>query len=228
MVRLMVEKTFTAQTFSGANLSCRRGGRLVFAGLHFAVPPGGALILRGHNGSGKTTLLRLMAGLTPSSAGHLAWDGQAIDDPDAHAARLRFVTHLDAVKPALTVAENLSFWMSLWAGKTNESALQKSLQAFDLKRFETFPARLLSAGQRHRLALSRLLVAPAPLWLLDEPGNALDDASLAALARAIADHRASGGQVVIASHGSAFVDDGMTLDVGAFTPTTAAHWSEEE
>ena len=227
MVRLMSGKTFSAQTFSGAGLDCRRGGRLVFAGLNFAVPAGGALILRGHNGRGKTTLLGVMAGLTPASCGHLAWDGTAIDDPDAHAARLRFVTHLDAVKPALTVAENLSFWMSLWAGKIDFSVLQKSMQVFDLKRFESFPARLLSAGQRHRLALSRLLVAPAPLWLLDEPGNALDDASLKALARAIAEHRAQGGQVVIASHGAAFVEVGITLDVGAFAPTSAAHWGEE-
>jgi len=227
MVRLMSGKAFTAQTFSGVNLDCRRGGRLVFTGLNFAVPPGGALILRGHNGSGKTTLLRVMAGLTPAAGGHLAWDGTVLDDPDAHAARLRFVTHLDAVKPALTVAENLCFWMSLWAGKVSEPVLQKSMQAFDLKRFESFPARLLSAGQRHRLALSRLLVAPAPLWLLDEPGNALDDASLGALARAIADHRAQGGQVVVASHGAAYVDNGITLDVAAFAAKSAAHWSEE-
>jgi heme exporter protein A len=227
MVRVMSVKTFTAGTFFGAGLDCRRGGRLVFQGLNFTVPPGGALILRGHNGSGKTTLLRVMAGLTPAAGGHLAWNGAAIDDPDAHAARLRFVTHLDAVKPALTVAENLSFWMSLWAGETAEAGIRAALQALDLKRFESFPARLLSAGQRHRLALSRLLVAPAPLWLLDEPGNALDDASLTALARAIADHRARGGQVVVASHGAAFVDDGITLDVGAFAAKTASHWSED-
>jgi len=227
MVRPMTGETFKVESFSGVNLDCRRGGRLVFTALNFSVSGGGALILRGHNGSGKTTLLRLMAGLTPAGAGHLAWDGAAIDDADAHAARLRFVTHLDAVKPALTVAENLSFWMALWAGKVSETALQNSMQAFDLKRFDSFPARLLSAGQRHRLALARLLVAPVPLWLLDEPGNALDEASLKALARAIADHRARGGMVVIASHGAAFVEDGVTLDVGAFTPHTAAHWSEE-
>lgn len=219
---------FTTGIFSGEGLACRRGGRLVFAGLHFKVAPGDALVLRGANGSGKTTLLRLMSGLTRPVAGHLAWNEAAIDDRDAHAARLRFVTHLDAVKPALTVTENLAFWMSLWAGKIESAGIAKAMEALDLQRLSAFPARLLSAGQRHRLALARLMVAPAPLWLLDEPGNALDDASLTALAKMIADHRAQGGLVVIASHGSAFVDGGTTLDVGAFLPQTATHWSEEE
>ncbi len=200
----------------------------MFANLGFSVTPGGALILRGANGSGKTTLLRLMAGLTAPAAGHLAWNGVAVDDQDAHARQLRFVTHLDAVKPALTVTENLAFWMALWAGDVQDRILVKAMEALDLQRLSSFPARLLSAGQRHRLALARLVVAPAPLWLLDEPGNALDDASLAALAAMIAAHRAHGGMVVVASHGSAFVDGGTTLDVGAFTPTTATHWSEEE
>jgi heme exporter protein A len=220
MVRRM-SGVFQIGTFSGTGLACRRGGRLVFAGLAFSVAPGGALVLRGHNGSGKTTLLRLMSGLTRATA------GATIDDPDAHAARLRFVTHLDAVKPALTVAENLAFWMSLWAGSVSAGGIASAMQALGLQHLSAFPARLLSAGQRHRLALARLLVAPAPVWLLDEPGNALDDASLNALAAMIAKHRADGGMVVIASHGSAFVDGGTTLDVGAFTPTTALHWSEE-
>ncbi len=218
---------FPTGSFSGAGLACRRGGRLVFAGLDFNLAPGGALILRGSNGSGKTTLLRLMAGLTAASAGHLAWDGKAIDDPDAHAARLRFISHLDAIKPALTVAENLAFWMSLWRGEISDAPIAEALNAFDLQRLAGFPARLLSAGQRHRLALARLVAAPAPLWLLDEPGNALDESSLAALARTIAAHRARGGAVVVASHGAAFVDGGTTVDLGAFAPTDAAHWSEQ-
>lgn len=220
--------TYTTGSFSGDGLACRRGGRLVFAGLTFKVEPGGALVLRGPNGSGKTTLLRLMAGLTQPAAGHLAWNSAAVEDFDAHAARLRFVTHLDAVKPALTVTENLAFWMALWCGKVEDGGLVKAMEALDLQRLAAFPARLLSAGQRHRLALARLMVAPAPLWLLDEPGNALDDSSLSALAAMIAGHRARGGMVIVASHGSAFVEGGTTLDVGAFTPTTAVHWSEED
>jgi heme exporter protein A len=91
-------------TFEGHGLGCVRGGRLVFAGLSFAVPPGGALVLAGPNGSGKSSLLRLMAGLTPAAAGRLCWGGEAVaDDPSAHRRRLHYVGHLDAIKPALTV-----------------------------------------------------------------------------------------------------------------------------
>jgi len=216
-----------AASFSGTNLACRRGGRLVFTGLNFKIDPGGALVLRGPNGSGKTTLLRLMAGLTHATAGHLSWGGVTIDDMDAHAANLRFITHLDAVKPALTVAENLSFWAALWRGKAEDAAISRAMSAFDLSRLAEFPARLLSAGQRHRLALARLIAAPAPLWLLDEPGNALDGSSRKALAHAIGDHRAQGGMVLVASHEAAFVEGGEVLDVGAFTPTVAVHWSDE-
>ncbi len=226
MVRRM-DGDFTPRSFSGSGLACRRGGRLVFTGLAFGVAPGGALVLRGPNGSGKTTLLRLMAGLTPSTAGALAWDNVPIDDPEAHAAHLRFITHLDAIKPAFTVTENLGFWMSLWRGRVDDANLARAVAAFDLTRLAAFPARLLSAGQRHRLALARLLVAPAPLWLLDEPGNALDAPSRESLARAIAAHRAQGGMVIVASHEATFVDGGETLDLGVFTPKTAVHWSEE-
>jgi heme exporter protein A len=223
-------QTFAPATFSGAGLACRRGGRLVFSGLNFTLPSGGAMVLRGPNGSGKTTLLRLMAGLTRASTGHLAWNGAKVDDFEAHGGILRFIGHLDAVKPALTVAENLEFWRNLW-----ERPPEREDASFDVKpaaeklglgRLIGFPARLLSAGQRHRLSLARLLVARAPLWLLDEPGNALDDASLTDLAAIIAAHRKRGGMVVIASHGAAAVDDGTTLDVGAFTGATETHWSD--
>jgi heme exporter protein A len=217
-----LERIVAAQ-FSGADLACRRGGRLVFSGLRFEVRPGAALVLRGANGSGKTTLLRLMAGLIRPTRGQLLWDDQPIADFEAHGARLRFIGHLDAVKPALTVAENLAFWRSLWGGAG--VALDDALEALDLAHLAGFPARLLSAGQRHRLALSRLLAAPAPLWLLDEPGNALDERSLGLLASVIARHRAGGGMVIAASHGAAPLADYAELDVGAFG-AHEAHWSE--
>src|SRR5262249_2898471 len=153
---------------------CRRGGRLVFAGLAFSLGSGDAVVLRGPNGSGKTTLLRLMAGLCRRSGGEMAWNGAEIDDLEAHGANLRFIGHLDAVKPALTVAENLAFWRDLWGAPKGD--VRPAAAKLGLGALADFPARLLSAGQRHRLALARLLVAPAPLWLLDEPGNALDDA----------------------------------------------------
>jgi heme exporter protein A len=212
-----------AAAFSGTDLACRRGGRLVFSGLNFKLEPGAALVLRGANGSGKTTLLRLMAGLIRPTRGTLLWDGKPVDDLEAHGARLRFIGHLDAVKPALSVAENLAFWQALWGGA--DAAIDEALGALDLAHFTGFSARLLSAGQRHRLALSRLLAAPAPLWLLDEPGNALDERSLVLLADVIARHRATGGMVVAASHGAAPLARYAELDVGAFG-AHEAHWSE--
>ena len=215
---------FAPTTFSGHDLACRRGGRLVFGALGFAVQSGEVLMLRGANGSGKTTLLRLMAGLIRPTSGALAWNGEAVSELDLHAARLRFVGHLDAVKPALTVAENLAFWRHLWGGPSDQS-LEQTAAALDLERLATFPARLLSAGQRHRLALARLAVAPAPLWLLDEPGNALDERSLAALTRLIAAHRARGGMVVLASHGDIGFADARVLLLDAFA-AHEAHWSE--
>ena len=196
----------------------------MFAGLDFSIRAGEAVVLRGPNGSGKTTLLRLMAGLTPASAGKLAWNGAKIDDFEAFPANLRFIGHLDAVKPALTVAENLEFWRNLWASPVAD--VKQAAQKLGLGPLSEFPARLLSAGQRHRLSLARLLVAPAPLWLLDEPGNALDEASLHALAGIISDHRARGGMVVIASHAATVIEHGAALDLGAFTNVTESHWSE--
>jgi len=185
--------------FAGAALTCRRGERLVFAGLDFALGPGEALLLTGPNGSGKSSLLRLMAGLLPPAAGTLTWDGAPIAaDPEAHRARLRFVGHLDAVKPVLSAAENLAFWAGL--GGAAPDAVNQALDRLGLDRLADLPARLLSAGQKRRLALARLLLAPAALWLLDEPTVGLDEAALARFAEALAAHRAAGGRVVAATH----------------------------
>ncbi|MBM3487637.1 MAG: heme ABC exporter ATP-binding protein CcmA [Alphaproteobacteria bacterium] len=184
--------------FSGRDLACMRGGRVVFAGLDFAVGAGGALLLTGPNGSGKSSLLRLMAGLGRPAAGALAWAGVPIAaDPEAHAARLQFVGHLDAVKPALTVAENLGLWTRLGGGTGSVAA---ALAAVGLDRLAVTPARFLSAGQRRRLALARLWTRPASLWLLDEPTIALDPPSVAAVEAAIARHRAAGGIAIVSSN----------------------------
>jgi heme exporter protein A len=217
---------FEAATFSGAGLACRRGGHSVFAGLDFRLQSGEALVLRGANGSGKTTLLRLMAGLAVASAGVQAWNGIDIgDDPEAHGGRSRLIGHLDGVKPALTLAENLDFAAKLHGG-ASVSAISTALERFGLQKMAHLPARVLSAGQRHRLALARLLVVPAPLWLLDEPTNALDEASTTALAEVIAAHRAQGGMLVIASHGAVPATESRTLDLAAFADQHAAHWSD--
>src|SRR5260221_4589032 len=196
-----------ASGFAGRGLACRRGERLVFAGLSFIVPPGGALALTGPNGSGKSSLLRLMAGRAPPETGVLAWDGRPVrDDPAAHRARLHFIGHHDAVKPALTVAETLAFWAGMRGGSKRTAALER----FGLAALAAWPCRLLSAGQRRRLALARLVASPAALWLLYEPLNRLRTDAVADLAAAIAAQRAHGRLVVVSTHGAVALDRGAT------------------
>lgn len=193
--------------FEGTGLACERGGRTVFSGLRFAAPAGGVLLLAGANGSGKSSLLRLMAGLATPAAGTLSWAGTAIaDDPDGHRARLAWVGHADAVKPVLTVARNLADWAAL-AGAAGTlrpgTAIDTALAAVGLGRLGPIPARHLSAGQRRRLALARLALSAAPLWLLDEPTTALDEDGVARLAGLLDGHCAGGGIVIAATHGGA-------------------------
>ncbi|HMA13645.1 MAG TPA: heme ABC exporter ATP-binding protein CcmA [Kiloniellaceae bacterium] len=202
--------------FEGRSLQCRRGGRDVFAGLDFALPAGGALLLTGPNGSGKSSLLRLMAGLLRPASGALLWDGRPVaEEAEAHAARLHYLGHLDAVKPVLTVVENLQFWAALRGGA---SAVDRALDAFALTGLAAVAGRLLSAGQRRRLALARLVAAPAELWLLDEPSVGLDHASVGRLAAAIAAHRAGGGRVVVATHTALDLGDPRRLSLDALAP----------
>ncbi len=201
--------------FFGENLTCVRGERIVFAGLDFSVSQGGALILVGRNGSGKTSLLRVMAGLTRPAAGTISWDDGAVsDDPVRHHGRLHFVGHQDAVKPVLSVRENLTLWTRLRGG--TEDGLATGLERFGLTELADIPGRYLSAGQRRRLSLARVSATPAPLWLLDEPTVALDRDSVAALSRAIADHRASGGMVVVATNVDLDLADYSSLDLSDF------------
>ncbi|HXE16465.1 MAG TPA: heme ABC exporter ATP-binding protein CcmA [Stellaceae bacterium] len=203
--------------FNATNLACRRGGRLVFSGLHFALPPGRALILRGPNGSGKSSLLRLLAGLGRPESGRIAWGGETIsDDSAAHRARLHFIGHADAVKPALLVGETLAFWAGLHGGGADD--VTAALAHFRLERLADMPCRFLSAGERKRLALARLLASPAALWLLDEPTNGLDAAALEDLLRAISDHCAGGGIALIASHLPLTLDRVETLALDDYTP----------
>ena len=182
------------------DLACLRGERAVFAGLSFRLDPGGALLLVGANGAGKSTLLRLLAGLLRPEAGALLWDGaDALADRAAHAARLRYLSHQDALKPALTARENLGFFAQLWGGE-----VEAALAALDLLPLAELPARVLSSGQKRRLALARLALSdpahPAPLWLLDEPTVGLDAASVGKLGVLLARHRAAGGMVLAATH----------------------------
>ena len=197
-----------------------RGDRWVFSGLEFALGAGDVLVLTGPNGSGKSSLLRIMAGLLAPVAGSVAWQGADIaEDRDAHAARLHYVGHLDAVKLALTVAENLRFWAALRAGGGD---IGPALRRFGLARLADLPARFLSAGQRRRLALARIEVCRAPLWLLDEPTVALDGDGVAAVHASIREHRAGGGACVVSTNTALDLGDAKELDVGRHRADTAA------
>lgn len=211
--------------FSGTGLACVRSNRIVFAGLDFAVSPGGALVLSGPNGSGKSSLLRLMAGIARPAAGNISWQGTPIsEDPEMFFARMHYVGHRDAVKPALTVRENLSFHAALRPGPTDINA---ALDRVDLAALADLPARMLSAGQTRRLTLARILATPAPLWLLDEPTIALDYRAVDRLRGAIDDHRAGGGIIVASTNVPLGIDDATTIDLAAHAPEIGALWGDE-
>ena len=204
------EVTQPAADLIAEDLACRRGERLVFAGLSFRLPPGGALVLSGTNGSGKTSLLRLLAGLIPPAAGLLSWGAAPVEaDLADHRARLYYFGHQDGIKPDLTPRETLLFWAALQGRRirAGSAALEAALAAFALDPVADWPCRWLSAGQRRRLALARLCATPAPLWLLDEPFSALDHDNQTRLEQVIAAHRAGGGRVVLATH--------LPIDIGA-------------
>lgn len=177
-------------------LTVARSGRPIFSQLDFTLVAGEALALTGPNGSGKSTLLRCLAGLLPVSSGYLALD---IDDPDMTVSDIsHYLGHRDAVKPTLTPLEHLDFWQSLFG--PSELAPRDALDHVGLHHAADLPSAYLSAGQRRRLSLARLLVAERPLWLLDEPTAALDQQSEEMFARIVAAHLAKGGAAIIATH----------------------------
>ena len=191
----------------GRDLALWRGERFLFQGLGFSLGASEALLLSGPNGSGKTSLLRLIAGLIRPTSGVVLWHGTSISDHEFFRHDLHYVGHLDAVKPLLTVAENIEFWSNLRGGRATVTALDH----FGLREISDLPARFLSAGQRRRVGLARLLAAPGKLWLLDEPAVGLDTQSVAALLAAIREHRADGGVVVAASHGDLVLENARIL-----------------
>lgn len=167
------------------DLSCDRGGIAVLEGVSLALSPGRALILRGANGAGKTTLLRTLAGLQPPLSGRISAPPEAI----AYAA------HADGLKATLTVAENLAFWASI-----HRTPIGDAMERMDIAHLRDRPAMNLSAGQKRRLGLARLLVAARPIWLLDEPTVSLDAASVQRFADVLRRHLATGGIALIATH----------------------------
>ena len=195
------------------DLACSRGGLTVLAGVLFEVAGGEAVVLRGPNGSGKTTLLRTVAGLQPPVSGRV----EVGDDAIAYAA------HADGIKGTLTVAENLAFWAGSYGGGDVASAMA----AFDLEPLARRRAQALSAGQKRRLGLARLVVTGRPVWVLDEPTVSLDAASVAMFADVVGRHLGDGGAALIATH----IDLGLAareVDVSAFRPSEVAAGSFEE
>ncbi|NVJ90052.1 MAG: heme ABC exporter ATP-binding protein CcmA [Methylocystaceae bacterium] len=202
--------------FSGQDLVCIRGERLVFSQLNFTLESTGCLTLIGHNGAGKSSLLRMMAGLLRPAAGLMSWDKTPItDDMDDHRERLHYVGHHDAIKPVLTVEENLKFWAGLRSDASEAQAnFKEALDVFSIGHLIDVPGRFLSAGQKRRANLARVIASKSPLWLLDEPTTALDKDSIVKLEQVIEAHREKGGMVVLSTHSDMNIKDQHILDVG--------------
>ncbi len=192
--------------FTVQNIDAMRGPRRVLSNVSFSLKAGACLILRGPNGSGKTTLLRTLAGLTPPSAGTM----------NVNPEDVVYTAHLDAVKPQLTVAENIAFWHGIYRTPQTDT-----LERFNLTELAQRDAATLSAGQKRRLGLSRLHISGCKIWLLDEPTTALDAEHVAQFAQILTDHCASGGIAVISTHLDLPLRNTQTLNVIEFTPSAA-------
>ncbi|WP_119418374.1 heme ABC exporter ATP-binding protein CcmA [Desertibaculum subflavum] len=189
-------------TLETRDLACIRGERRLFRGLGFKVEAGRALVVEGPNGTGKSSLLRLLAGFLAPAQGQVLWEGQDVAEaPGAHRRRVAWIGHLDALKPALSVTENLRFWRAaLDDNRRQRQSVRRAVDRLGLDHVADLPARYLSAGQRRRLALARLVLVHRPLWLLDEPTTALDAEGVAAFRSLLEMHLDHGGSAVIASH----------------------------
>ena len=199
-----------------ADLACRRGGRPVFARLSFALGAGELLALTGRNGSGKTTLLRALALLVRTEVGTILWQGADVqDDPETWRGRLAWLGHLDGLKGDLTVRENLLSAERLRGEATADDRLDLALVAYDLNGLAHRPVRTLSAGQRRRTALARVMLTQAALWLLDEPLNALDAPAQQAFRTVLQQHLAHGGLAIAATHADLGVATARVLELAA-------------
>jgi len=198
-------------------LECRRGDRLLFSELDFAVEAGTLLHVRGRNGSGKTTLLRTLCGLYRQDSGEVRWRGEPIRSlAEDYQRELLYFGHLNGIKGDLTGVENLSVSATLDGDAANTASIWSALGRIGLSGFEDLPTRMLSQGQKKRVALARLILSRAPLWILDEPFTALDLDAVDLLQGMIAEHVASGGMAVLTTHQAVPLTSGKAqhLDLG--------------
>ena len=199
---------------SASELACRRGGRDVFAGVSFSVAAGQGLTIRGRNGAGKSSLLRMVVGLVRIAAGRLALEG---GDPELTLGeQAHYLGHQDALKPSLSVGENLQFWSAFFGAAS--AAIAEPLAAVGLDGLIDLPAAYLSAGQRRRLSIARLLAVKRPIWLLDEPTSTLDAAAQERLGEIMRAHLAGGGLIMAATHGALGLHDAQELRLDQTTP----------
>lgn len=196
---------------SAVDLACHRGGRDVFAGLSFTVASGEALTVTGRNGAGKSSLLRTIVGLVRPAKGKLSLEG---GDPELTIAeQAHYLGHQDALKPSLTVAENLRFWAGFLGAGTAD--IHPALAAVGLDELADLPAAYLSAGQRRRLSIARLIAVKRPIWLLDEPTSTLDASAQDRLAGLMGAHLTGGGLIMAATHGGIGLETGWELRLGS-------------
>lgn len=192
------------------DISCVRGGRLLFSDMTFGLEKGEALFVRGANGSGKSSLLRLIAGLLYPASGKVKWAPEREDAPLQ--TQLHYLGHLDGLKPTLTVRETLIFWANMLGGVGN---LERAQNDWRLDRLMDLPCGVLSAGQRRRVALAQLSLTGRPLWLLDEPTGPLDDAGVDLVTGAVRAHCGNGGVAIIATHRSLDLSEAKTFDLSS-------------
>jgi heme exporter protein A len=207
------------------DLSCRRGDRLLFSALSFSLPASTLLHVRGRNGSGKTTLLRALCGLLHADDGSILWHGEPIRElSDDYNRDLLYFGHLNGIKADLTGIENLRVAATLDGDRIGDAEIIAALARIGLAGFEDLPTRMLSQGQKKRVALARLVLSRAPLWILDEPFTALDTDAVALLESLIAAHVAEGGSAVITTHQEVALTRGeiRRLDLGHGGPAADA------
>lgn len=198
-------------------LQCRRGDRCLFTDLDFELDTGTLLHVRGRNGSGKTTLLRSLCGLFTPDAGEIRWQGESIRElGDEYRRDLLYFGHLNGIKGELTGIENLAIAATLDGDSVEESAIWDALAQIGLEGFEDLPTRMLSQGQKKRVALARLILSKARLWVLDEPFTALDVDAVVLLQRLIAEHVDGGGMAILTTHQDVPLTSGQVvrLDLG--------------